>query len=99
MGEQGYDTAARADVPDRASRHVEQEIQYLRETVLMLRDAVGTIEGRLGGVLRPQDAEPSDKMASLEESLVPIADELRSIRRVAEGANSNALSILDRLEL
>lgn len=92
------ETARAARAEEVRPTQVTPELNMLRETVLMVRDHVAALEDRLGGVLR-NEPEPSDTVAGPEEVLVPVADDLRSIRRIAEGCDAQLTSILRRLEL
>lgn len=78
--------------------HVTREIQINEDTVSVLRSTVQELEKRLSPILRatgPGESSPSNP----EPSLVPLAETIRSQRKVTSEAACTLRDILNRIEL
>jgi len=78
--------------------HLEGETDTLGKSVEELNAQVEQLHSRLSSVLRDQP-EVAGNVGVPEESLVPAASKIRSIRYGVNGANQTLKSILSRLEI
>jgi capsule polysaccharide export protein KpsE/RkpR len=83
---------------DKVNSHVESELRTLDEQKELLVELVSALENRLGKVLK-ENLSTSEGSADTEDVIVPLASDIRSIRRVFHEQTSQLTSILERLEL
>ena len=81
--------------------HVSMEMKHLSESVAILEEAIDSLHIRFASVLivDPPKLQSPDKNPTAEEMRVPMASEIRLLRRKIQGVNSRLHDLSTNCEL